>query len=82
MCMYSNLQFNFLRYPVELEKAIEGHLASFRGMQDAADVEADMVAEGSLWTMDLVSLALAGVKSQVQYQHPLYRGQSSVWNRS
>ena len=50
---------------MELEKAIEGHLASLRGMQDAADIEADAVAEGSLWTMDLVSLALAGVKSQV-----------------
>ena len=55
---------------MELEKAIEGHLTSLRGTQDAADVEADVVAEGSLWTMDLVSLALAGVKSQVQYQRP------------
>jgi len=54
---------------VELEKAIERHLASLRSTQDTADVEADAVAEGSLWTMDLVSLALAGVKSQVHYQH-------------
>ena len=51
---------------MELEKAIEQHLASLRATDDAAGVEAD-VAEGSLWTMDLVSLALAGVKSQVQY---------------
>ena len=55
---------------MELEKAIERHLASLRATQEAAGVEADVVAEGSLWTMDLVSLALAGVKSQVQYQHP------------
>ena len=55
---------------MELEKAIERHLASLRATQDAAGIEADVVAEGSLWTMDLVSLALAGVKSQVKYQHP------------
>ena len=52
---------------MELEKAIEGHLGSLRGTQDAEKVEADAVAEASLWTMDLVSLSLAGVKSQVQY---------------
>lgn len=64
LLQYSNLQY-FLRYPVELEKAIEEHLGSLRGTQGAAEVEADAVAEGSLWTMDLVSLSLAGVKSQV-----------------
>ena len=51
---------------MELEKAIEGHLGSLRGSQDITEGAGDAVAEGSLWTMDLVSLALAGVKSQVQ----------------
>lgn len=63
----------FLRYPLELEKAIEGHLASLRGTQDLVEVDSgtNAAAEGSLCTMNLVSLALSGVKSQVQYQHPL-----------
>ncbi|XP_078352830.1 HEAT repeat-containing protein 1-like isoform X2 [Oculina patagonica] len=53
------------RYPVELEKAIEGHLGSLRGTQDITEGAEDTPAEGSLWTMDLVSMALAGAKSQV-----------------
>ncbi|KAJ7330602.1 HEAT repeat-containing protein 1 [Desmophyllum pertusum] len=54
------------RYPTELEKAIEAHLGSLRGTEDISEEGAgDVVAEGSIWTMDLVSLALAGVKSQV-----------------
>ena len=59
-----------LRYPTELEKAIEAHLGSLRGTEDISEEgTGDVVAEGSIWTMDLVSLALAGVKSQVQSQH-------------
>lgn len=63
------LNLHFIRYPTELEKAIEGHLDALKSTEDTTEEGAgDATGEGSLWTMDLVSLALTGVKSQVKYQ--------------
>ncbi|PFX20859.1 HEAT repeat-containing protein 1 [Stylophora pistillata] len=54
------------RYPIELERAIEAHLQALKNTEDITEGDAGSGAgEGSRWTMDLVSLALTGVKSQV-----------------
>ena len=56
----------FTRYPTELERAVEAHLQALKNTEDMTEGDAGIVSEeGSLWTMDLVSLALTGVKSQV-----------------
>lgn len=56
----------FIRYPIELERAIEAHLQALKNTEDITEGDAGSGAgEGSRWTMDLVSLALTGVKSQV-----------------
>ena len=56
----------FTRYPTELERAVEAHLQALKNTEDMIEGDAGIVSEeGSLWTMDLVSLALTGVKSQV-----------------
>lgn len=51
------------RYPTELEKAIERHLGSLKAAEGTT--ERDKSHPSSIWTMELVSLALTGVKSQV-----------------
>ena len=57
----------FTRYPTELERAVEAHLQALKNTEDMTEGDAGIVSEeGSLWTMDLVSLALTGVKSQVR----------------
>ena len=59
--------FGSSRYPTELEKAIEGHLGSLRGKEDTPEGGAGGVgAQSSVWTMELVSMALTGVQSQVR----------------
>ena len=56
----------FTRYPTELERAVEAHLQALKNTEDMTEGDAGIVSEeGSLWTMDLVSLTLTGVKSQV-----------------
>ena len=56
----------FTRYPTELERTVEAHLQALKNTEDMTEGDAGIVSEeGSLWTMDLVSLALTGVKSQV-----------------
>ena len=58
--------FGSSRYPTELEKAIEGHLGSLRGKEDTPEGGAGCIgAQSSVWTMELVSMALTGVQSQV-----------------
>lgn len=61
----------FTRYPTELERAVEAHLQALKNTEDMTEGDAGIVSEeGSLWTMDLVSLALTGVKSQVHVTPP------------
>ena len=62
-------RFGSSRYPTELEKAIEGHLGSLRGKEDTPEDTrggaGGIGAQSSVWTMELVSMALTGVQSQV-----------------
>ena len=61
----------FTRYPTELERAVEAHLQALKNTEDMTEGDAGIVSEeGSLWTMDLVSLALTGVKSLVHVTPP------------
>ena len=59
--------FGSSRYPTELEKVIEGHLGSLRGKEDTPEGggAGGVGAQSSVWTMELVSMALTGVQSQV-----------------
>ena len=52
------------RYPIELEKAIEQHLENIKSTNVSSEVGINQMA--SVWTMELLSFALTGVKSQVQ----------------
>ncbi|XP_068676688.1 HEAT repeat-containing protein 1-like isoform X1 [Montipora foliosa] len=51
------------RYPIELEKAIEQHLENIKSTNVSSEVGINQMA--SVWTMELLSFALTGVKSQV-----------------
>ena len=59
-----------IRYPTQLEKALQGYLENLRE-QGEEEIAEDDQSEVLAWVMEFVSVALSRVRSQVRHLVPI-----------